>query len=197
MDMSFEKSRRFLLTLRVLLFAVIGSASTSQAHETVHFGKNFAEDIGHRIDVTFSGLPPEFRSEFNKADVGGVVDDIATPTTLEDADLAIIYLVDERSLYSSPFYQDLEPLESRILEGISSPVYILGLSVSGDAGPRPLRLVFYNHSAAKESTLARQAKSSGMDLSDIRCLAKRLYALSIFENSQAVLAQFSDDCGFN
>ena len=178
--------------LTTTLVATVCGSTFAVARDDV--APNLTDQTKHRLHVALSGTPDGFREALIASDVYGLIDDIAVPAGLEDADLAIFYFADVSELEELKFFDELESIQSRIMEGVGSPAYTLGLTVGGQDGPRPLRLFFYNVSEARKGVEARGIRAVGIDGTDPRCLAARIYQLSIFDNTEVDFAELSANC---
>jgi len=157
---------------------------------------DFTREVGHRIRVLLSGAPEGFRQALIDVDTEGLIDDIALPKTLNEADLVIFYYSTMDEFEASEFFPELKTLRDEIAAGFYSSSSALGLTVSSPNGPRPLNLFFYNELETLKNIKIRDVEPIGADSSDLECLATRIYGLSLLDDAQEMFGEIIDKCNF-
>ncbi|MEP5761161.1 MAG: hypothetical protein ABJ327_17965 [Litoreibacter sp.] len=145
---------------------------------------NLTSLVGQRIKIIFENPPDNFREDLIRSDSKGIIDDIAIPGTLNEADLAIFFFSSGADFKNSRFYADLGPLADVILPGLTHAAHTVDLNVDSLNGPRHLRLFFFNELAGDEE----HEEESPM------CFATRIYALSMFDEVKEALQLLMPKC---
>ncbi|RLJ51852.1 hypothetical protein BCF46_2077 [Litoreibacter meonggei] len=146
---------------------------------------NFTWKTQARLKVAYWNAPDSFRPEFLAADSAQLLDDIAQPVALSEADLAIIFLKSQADFRKLPIYDEIENLEAVILTDPRAVAKTFDLSAQFDGPTRPLRLFLY--------FFDRDADEVGFPVSDT-CFATHIYGLAVFDESKDVLARMLSDC---
>lgn len=195
---------RHLLILGVVLFLPVSllvtygfAEKTNQPEASLSSNvESYSDTIGHPIRFLLGNAPDNFRSQLLLVDTEKVLDHQARSQSVEEVDVAVLFLDEPSSFKDIPWYQDLKPLENQIMQGLKAPVYTQGLRIDADDGSKSIRLMYYVRSSSdayyKQKGLDNPA-GSGVDQI---CFARRIYGLAFFNNSKALLQRPFKSCDF-
>jgi hypothetical protein len=159
----------------VLAGALQFGFSSPVAAQDERIGLNLFEMVHRKVRFVTAGSWAGLVSDIGKVDAAEILD-FSTVYPVEQSDLVLFIVQNETEL---PELQNQFPVFSSVFEDIDGKldeqVTILDLNVSGDDGPRMMRVYFLNISKLKKTVISTD------------CISRFVYASSIFHNARRML----------